>query len=70
MFGKAAITITHGQRVLPARALELGHSFRLPKLNDALADLVRRAGTGPEQGPRAPAVQPDSHVNRLRWASR
>lgn len=44
MFGKAAITITHGQRVLPARALELGHEFRYPTLTGALRDLIRRAG--------------------------
>jgi NAD dependent epimerase/dehydratase family enzyme len=53
MFGKAAITITHGQRVLPARALELGHDFRFPQLKDALADLVRRDGFVPMQ--RRPA---------------
>ena len=70
MFGKAAITVTHGQRVLPARALELGHSFRFPKLNDALAELVWRVGTDPLQGGRASAVPPDARFNGLRSVSR
>jgi NAD dependent epimerase/dehydratase family enzyme len=43
MFGKAAIIITHGQRVLPAQALELGHEFRYPRLTGALDDLSGRA---------------------------
>ncbi len=43
MLGKAAIIITHGQRVLPARALELGHAFRYPTLPDALGDLIQTA---------------------------
>jgi uncharacterized protein len=43
MFGKAAIIVTHGQRVLPARALELGHEFRYPRLATALEDLTGRA---------------------------
>ena len=45
MFGKAAIVITHGQRVLPARALELGHEFRYPTLIGALDDLIGRTGS-------------------------
>lgn len=36
----AAITLTHGQRVLPARALTLGYQFRHPTLKNALHDLV------------------------------
>jgi NAD dependent epimerase/dehydratase family enzyme len=43
-FGKAAITITHGQRVFPGRALELGHEFRYPTLTGALDDLTGRSG--------------------------
>lgn len=43
MFGKAALIITHGQCVLPARALELGHEFRHPTLTGALDDLIGRA---------------------------
>lgn len=43
IFGKAAIIITHGQRVLPAQALELGHEFRYPRLTGALDDLIGRA---------------------------
>jgi hypothetical protein len=70
MLGKAAITITHGQRVLPARALELGYEFRFPKLNGALADLIRRAQTVPEQSHEASSRLADAYVDRLRWASR
>jgi uncharacterized protein len=44
MFGKAAIIITHGQRVLPARALELGYEFRHPTLTGTLDHLIARAG--------------------------
>jgi uncharacterized protein len=43
MFGKAAIVITHGQRVLPARAPELGQAFSYPTLTGALDDLIGRA---------------------------
>jgi uncharacterized protein (TIGR01777 family) len=43
MFGKAAIIITHGQRVLPAQALELGYEFRYPTVTDALDDLTEPA---------------------------
>jgi uncharacterized protein len=52
MFGKAAITITHGQRVLPARALALGHQFRYPTLTGALDDLTGRAGEHSAQLPQ------------------
>jgi uncharacterized protein len=52
MFGKAAITITHGQRVLPARALELGYEFRYPTLTDTLDDLIGRL-----RPPRTPSNQ-------------
>lgn len=45
-FGKAAITVTHGQRVLPGRALELGYGFRYPEINAALADLVATVRRG------------------------
>ena len=44
MFGKAAIIITHGQHVLPVRALELGYEFRHPTLTAALDDLTGRSG--------------------------
>ncbi|MGZ4233208.1 MAG: TIGR01777 family oxidoreductase [Solirubrobacteraceae bacterium] len=70
MFGKAAITITHGQRVLPARALELGHQFRYPMLNHALDDLIRRGRRVSEQGHQASSRRPDAHVDQLRWSPR
>lgn len=40
--GKVAITITQGQRVVPARALELGYEFRYPTLAAAVWNLVGR----------------------------
>jgi uncharacterized protein len=56
MLGKAAIIITRGQRVLPARALELGHEFRHPTLAGALDHLIARAGELPED-PRPDAQE-------------
>jgi uncharacterized protein (TIGR01777 family) len=64
MFGKAAITITHGQRVLPARALELGHEFRYPTLTGALGDLIERASDLSEE-PRL-----EAHLDHRRLAAR
>jgi hypothetical protein len=64
MFGKAAITITHGQRVLPARALELGHEFRYPTLTGALGDLIGCAGDRSEE-PRL-----DAHLDHRHLAAR
>lgn len=63
MFGKAAITITHGQRVLPARALELGHECRYPTLTGALGDLIGRGDLSEE--PRL-----EAHVDHRRLAAR
>jgi uncharacterized protein (TIGR01777 family) len=40
--GKVAITITQGQRIVPARALELGYEFRYPTLDAAVSHLVGR----------------------------
>jgi uncharacterized protein (TIGR01777 family) len=40
-FGEGAELITRGQRVLPARAQELGYRFRFPELRPALEDLLR-----------------------------
>jgi hypothetical protein len=39
--GEMADVVTSSQRVLPARALELGYRFRIPDLGEALADLLR-----------------------------
>jgi len=70
MLGKAAITITHGQRVLPARALELGHEFRYPTLTDALDDLNLRARRVPEQGHEQRSRLTREQVDRWWWAPR
>lgn len=63
-FGKAAIIITHGQRVLPAQALGLGHEFRYPTLTRTLDDLLGRSGDLLEE-PR-----PDPHLDHQRLAAR
>jgi uncharacterized protein (TIGR01777 family) len=39
--GEVAEVITTGQRVLPRRALELGHTFKFPELNAALRDVLK-----------------------------
>jgi uncharacterized protein len=64
MFGKAAIVITHGQRVLPAKALELGHEFHHPTLTGALADLAGHAHDVSEES------RLDVHLDRRRLAAR
>jgi Domain of unknown function (DUF1731) len=64
MFGKAAIIVTHGQRVLPAQALGLGHEFRYPTLTSALDDLLGRSRDLSEE-PR-----PDAHLDHRRLAAR
>ncbi|MBI4574937.1 MAG: TIGR01777 family protein [Planctomycetes bacterium] len=38
--GEVADLVRRGQRVVPRRALELGHAFRFPTVDAALADLV------------------------------
>ncbi len=40
VFGEAADSILHGQRVIPQRAEELGFQFTFPTLDTALADLL------------------------------
>jgi len=64
MFGKAAIIITHGQRVLPARALELGHEFRYPALTDALNELLVCTDD------LSPEPRPEAHLDPRLRASR
>ncbi len=64
MYGKAAIIITHGQRVLPARALELGQAFSYPTLTGALDDLIGRAGNLSEE-PRL-----EAHLDHRRQVAR
>lgn len=38
--GPAADVMTHGKRVVPHKALELGYEFAYPTIEDALQDLV------------------------------
>lgn len=45
--GEMADVVLTGQRVLPRRALEAGHSFAYPALDAALAELVRPARARP-----------------------
>ena len=40
VLGEVADVITTGQRVLPARGLELGYAFRFKDVDAALADLL------------------------------
>jgi len=42
VLGEKAQVVTQGQRVLPARAVALGATFRFPELGPALADLLGR----------------------------
>jgi uncharacterized protein (TIGR01777 family) len=37
----AALPLTQGRKVLPVRAEQLGYTFRYPRLEDALADLLK-----------------------------
>ena len=64
MFGKAAILITHGQRVLPAQALELGPEFRYPTLTATLDDLIECASDLSEER------WLEAHLDRRRLAAR
>ncbi len=47
MLGEVAQAITRGQKVLPARALELGYRFQYPELPAALKAAFARAKAGP-----------------------
>jgi uncharacterized protein len=47
--GEVADIITTGQRVLPAKALELGYSFKFAHLADALRAILAAAPKQPEQ---------------------
>ena len=40
IFGKAAVALTEGQRVLPQHLLDTGFKFKFPKLKEAIEDLV------------------------------
>lgn len=40
LLGQSAEVVTTGQRVLPKRPLEMQFTFKFPKINDALADLL------------------------------
>jgi uncharacterized protein (TIGR01777 family) len=41
LYGDMAEIVTEGQRAVPARPLDLGHTFTHPDLDEALADAVR-----------------------------
>lgn len=51
VLGDVAQIITTGQKVLPARAQELGYTFQFPDLEGALADLLPRPKTTPKPTP-------------------
>lgn len=42
LFGEFADTLTTGQRVLPARAQELGYTFQYPASEAALRQILAR----------------------------
>ena len=42
LYGGMAELVTDGQRAVPRHALELGHRFEHPDLDEALADTLRR----------------------------
>ncbi len=42
LYGEMSWVVTTGQRVVPARLLELGYEFRRPDLEDALRDATGR----------------------------
>jgi NAD dependent epimerase/dehydratase family enzyme len=42
MMGDVADVISHGQRVLPRRTIELGYRFRFPTIAAALADALNK----------------------------
>ena len=42
LYGEMSWVVTTGQRVVPARLLELGYGFRRPDLEDALRDATGR----------------------------
>jgi hypothetical protein len=49
--GEVAEVVTRGQRVLPAKALALGYSFRFPNLKSAFADLFPRSRRAQQGAP-------------------
>ena len=44
VLGEQSLIILEGQRILPAKALELGFKFRYPRLQEALNDLANEQG--------------------------
>jgi uncharacterized protein (TIGR01777 family) len=57
VLGEVAGVITSGQRVLPAKALALGYSFKFPHLAEALRDVF-----APKPQPQAPGHAPKAHA--------
>lgn len=60
VLGEVADVITKGQKVLPARALALGYSFKYPKLEEALKALFAKPVTPPKPVP-IPAAKAGHH---------
>jgi uncharacterized protein (TIGR01777 family) len=51
MLGEVADVALTGQRVLPKRALALGYAFQFPKLDEALAHVLKEPQAGSEAVP-------------------
>jgi NAD dependent epimerase/dehydratase family enzyme len=41
-FGEVSTMVLEGQKVLPEKLLEAGYSFKYPKLEDALKELLKK----------------------------
>ncbi len=61
VLGEVASVITTGQRVIPARPLELGYQFKYPELAAALAAVMAPPAAAPK--PAAPARPAHSHAH-------
>jgi uncharacterized protein (TIGR01777 family) len=61
ILGEMAKVVTKGQRVLPARAEELGYRFLLPDLDDALKAAFAEEKAGPTSKPAEPSVGASHH---------
>ena len=59
LLGEVAEVVTKGQRVLPARAQQLGYTFRFPEVQGALRDLFARKA--PEPAAPKPAAAAGAH---------
>jgi NAD dependent epimerase/dehydratase family enzyme len=59
--GEVASVLTTGQRVLPAKALALGYSFKYPRLEEALRAIA--AHKQPVSAPEPPSRSPTTAVH-------